>query len=117
MQEEGEFVVTPLRINEMRDQESSQTRLGAETRGAPARGLCSSSAIRPHHLHPWVGMSHHFFLRRHIGNGYLDLLRFFVNRRRFLRSDCPERVGKSPCGLLTGRPAGPSRGLAQSGHF
>jgi len=44
----------------------------------------------------------YFFLRRHIGNGYLDLLRFFLNHRRYLRSERPERVGKSPAELLTG---------------
>ena len=46
----------------------------------------------------------YFFLRRHIGNAYLDLLRFFLNHRCFLRSDRPERVGKSPTQLLTRRP-------------
>jgi hypothetical protein len=45
----------------------------------------------------------YFFLRRQIGHGYLDLLRFFLNQRRFLRSDRPERVGKSPAELLTGQ--------------
>jgi len=45
-------------------------------------------------------LRNYFFLRRHIGNGYLDLLRFFLNHRRFLRSDRPERVGKSPTELL-----------------
>jgi hypothetical protein len=49
-------------------------------------------------------LRNYFFLRRYIGGGYLDLLRFFLNHRRFLRSDRPERVGKSPCQLLTGRP-------------
>jgi len=44
----------------------------------------------------------YFFLRRHIGGGYLDLLRFFLNHRRLRRSDRPERVGKSPAELLTG---------------
>ena len=33
-----------------------------------------------------------------------DLLRFFLNHRRFLRSECPHRVGKSPPELLTGQP-------------
>jgi hypothetical protein len=33
-----------------------------------------------------------------------DLLRFFLNRRRFLRSECPHRGGKSPAELLTGQP-------------
>ena len=45
----------------------------------------------------------YFFLRRQIGHGYLDLLRFFLNHRRFLRSDRPERVGQSPAELLTGQ--------------
>lgn len=49
-------------------------------------------------------LRNYFFLRRHIGNDYLDLLRFFLNHRRFLRSDRPERIGKSPAELLTGRP-------------
>ena len=49
-------------------------------------------------------LRNYFFLRRHIGNEYLDLLRFFLNHRRFLRSDRPERVGKSPTELLSGNP-------------
>jgi hypothetical protein len=49
-------------------------------------------------------LRNYFFLRRHIGNDYLDLLRFFLNHRRYLRSDRPERVGKSPKELLTGQP-------------
>ena len=44
----------------------------------------------------------YFFLRRHLGGAYLDLLRFFLNHRRFSRSEHPERVGKSPAELLTG---------------
>lgn len=48
-------------------------------------------------------LRNYFFLRRHIGNGYLGLLRFFLNHRRFLRSDRPERVGKSPAELLNGK--------------
>ena len=49
-------------------------------------------------------LRNYFFLRRHIGGGYLDLLRFFLNHRRFIRSDRPERAGKSPAELLTGEP-------------
>jgi hypothetical protein len=45
----------------------------------------------------------YFSLRRHIGPDYLALLQFFLNHRRFLRSDLPERVGKSPAELLTGQ--------------
>jgi hypothetical protein len=46
----------------------------------------------------------YFFLRRRLGPEYLGLLQFFLNHRRFLRSEHPERVGKSPAELLTGRP-------------
>lgn len=45
----------------------------------------------------------YFFLRRHLGPDYLALLQFFLNHRRFLRSKRPERVGKSPAELLTGK--------------
>jgi hypothetical protein len=44
----------------------------------------------------------YFFLRRHLGPDYLDLLKFFLNHRRFLRSERPERIGKSPAELLSG---------------
>jgi hypothetical protein len=44
----------------------------------------------------------YFFLRRHLGSDYLVLLQFFLNHRRFLRSEHPERVDKSPAELLTG---------------
>jgi hypothetical protein len=46
----------------------------------------------------------YFFLRRHLGPDYLELLRFYLNHRRFPRSERPERVGKSPAELLTGQP-------------
>lgn len=44
----------------------------------------------------------YFFLRRSLGSDYLCLLQFFLNHRRFLRSEHPERVNKSPAELLTG---------------
>jgi len=44
----------------------------------------------------------YFTLRRHLGNSYLDLLRFFLNHRRFLRSQRAERNAKSPRELMTG---------------
>jgi len=47
-------------------------------------------------------LRNYFFLRKEVGGGYLDLLRFFLNHRRFLRSEHPERVGKSPAELLNG---------------
>lgn len=49
-------------------------------------------------------LRNYFFLRRHLGADYLHLLQFFLNHRRFLRSEHPERVGKSPAELLTGVP-------------
>ncbi len=45
----------------------------------------------------------YFTLRRHLGGAYLDLLRFFLNHRRFLRSRHAGRQGKSPRELLTGQ--------------
>ena len=45
----------------------------------------------------------YFFLRRQLGSEYLVLLQFFLNHRRFLRSEHPERVDKSPAELLTGQ--------------
>jgi hypothetical protein len=47
-------------------------------------------------------LRNYFFLRRQLGADYLALLQFFLNHRRFLRSEHPERVGKSPAELLTG---------------
>ena len=45
----------------------------------------------------------YFCLRREIGADYLVLLQFFLNHRRFPRSERRERVGKSPAELLTGQ--------------
>lgn len=47
-------------------------------------------------------LRNYFFLRRSLGQDYLHLLQFFLNHRRFLRSEHPERVDKSPAELLTG---------------
>jgi hypothetical protein len=49
-------------------------------------------------------LRNYFFLRRHLGPDYLALLQFFLNHRRFLRSERPERMGKSPAELLNGSP-------------
>ena len=49
-------------------------------------------------------LRNYFFLRRQLGPKYLDLLQFFLNHRAFMRSECPERVGKSPSELMTGQP-------------
>jgi hypothetical protein len=45
----------------------------------------------------------YFTLRRHLGGAYLDLLRFFLNHRRLVRSRRDERRGKSPRELMTGQ--------------
>jgi hypothetical protein len=45
----------------------------------------------------------YFFLRRHLGGDYLALLQFFLNHRRFVRSEHAARVGKSPAELLSGQ--------------
>lgn len=47
-------------------------------------------------------LRNYFFLRKTLGSGYLELLQFFLNHRRFMRSSRPERVEKSPKELLTG---------------
>ena len=46
----------------------------------------------------------YFFLRREIGNGYLDLLKFYLNHTPFMRSENPERVGKSSAEILMNCP-------------
>ena len=48
-------------------------------------------------------LRNYFFLRHHLGNAYLSLLQFFLNHRRYLRSEHPERVDRSPAELLTGQ--------------
>jgi hypothetical protein len=48
-------------------------------------------------------LRNYFFLRKQIGNDYLELLRFFLNHRRFMRSEWPERVNKSPTEIMTGK--------------
>jgi hypothetical protein len=48
-------------------------------------------------------LRNYFFLRRHLGSDYLHLLQFFLNHRRFLRSEHPERVDHRPAELLTGQ--------------
>jgi len=59
--------------------------------------LAKGATSRRQKLRPY------FTLRRHLGNSYLDLLRFFLNHRRFMRSRHAERQGKSPRELMTGQ--------------
>jgi hypothetical protein len=46
----------------------------------------------------------YFFLRHQLGPDYLVLLQFYLNHRRFPRSEHRERVAKSPAELLSGQP-------------
>jgi len=46
-------------------------------------------------------LRNYFTLRKNLGNDYLVILRFFINHRRFMRSEYPERIGHSPTELLT----------------
>ncbi|MEM7759998.1 MAG: hypothetical protein AAF298_18015 [Cyanobacteria bacterium P01_A01_bin.40] len=46
-------------------------------------------------------LRNYFHLRKHLGSDYLELLRFFLNHRRFMTSRQPERRGKSPTELMT----------------
>lgn len=48
-------------------------------------------------------LRNYFSLRRHLGKDYLEILRFFLNHRRFIRSNREERIGKSPTELLSGK--------------
>lgn len=47
-------------------------------------------------------LRNYFTLRRYLGKEYLSVLQFFLNHRRFMRSEHPERIGKSPKELMTG---------------
>ena len=47
-------------------------------------------------------LRNYFFLRRQLGPDYLQLLRFYLNHRRFARSEQAYRVGKSPAEVLNG---------------
>lgn len=47
-------------------------------------------------------LRNYFFLRKQLGPDYLHLLRFFLNHRRFMRSEHPSRQGRSPAEILTG---------------
>lgn len=51
-------------------------------------------------------LRNYFFLRKSFGQASLDLLRFFLNHRAFMRSKHEDRVGKSPAELLLGKPHG-----------
>ena len=47
----------------------------------------------------------YFFLRRQLGKDYLTLLQFFLNHRRYLRSEDPSRVRQESRGVTDGAAA------------
>jgi hypothetical protein len=49
-------------------------------------------------------LRNYFFLWRQLGEDSLTLLQFFLNHRRYVRSESSNRVGRSPAELLTGQP-------------
>jgi hypothetical protein len=72
----------------------------SEAVAAVARGTVRASSV-VENLNS--RLRHYFFLRRHLGPDYLHLLQFFLNHRRFLRSEHAQRVNQSPTELLTGQ--------------
>jgi hypothetical protein len=72
----------------------------SESVAAVARGTVRASSV-VENLNS--RLRNYFFLRRHLGPDYLHLLQFFLNHRRFLRSEHAERVDQSPAELLTGQ--------------
>ena len=72
-----------------------------EAVAAVARGTVRASSVVENRN---SRLRNYCFRRRHLGPGYLHLLQFFRNHRRFLRSAHPERVDHSPAELLTGQP-------------
>lgn len=48
-------------------------------------------------------LRNYFFLRKQLGPGYLELLRFYLNHHRLARSERAERQGHSPAEVLTGQ--------------
>ena len=72
----------------------------ADVRELSDRVVCASSLVENLNSR----LRSYFFLRRQLGTDYLTLLQFFLNHRRYLRSEDPGRVGKSPAELLTGEP-------------
>jgi hypothetical protein len=84
---------------ELRQRLGGRFYLLREAVGAVARQTVRASAVIEN-LNS--RLRHYFFLRRHLGADYLALVQFFLNHRRFVRSEHPERVGKSPRELMTG---------------
>lgn len=73
--------------------------LRAEVERAAGSVVRASSVIENYNSR----LRNYFFLRKEVAGGYLDLLRFFLNHRRFMRSEHASRVGKSPAELLSGQ--------------
>jgi hypothetical protein len=103
-----------LEIQQMSERDSRRWRREATHRqqlGARYHGLSQgvealgAAVVRASSLVENVNsrLRSYFFLRRQLGPGYLELLRFFLNHHRLQRSERAERVGKSPAELLSGQ--------------
>jgi hypothetical protein len=107
-------VVELLKIQQMSEKDSRRWQREAAYRlqlGTRYYGLSeavaqlAASVVRASSLVENVNsrLRSYFFLRRQLGPDYLELLRFFLNHRRLVRSACEQRVGKSPAELLSGQ--------------
>lgn len=74
-------------------------RLRVEVEGLASSVVRASSVIENLNSR----LRNYFFLRKQLGGGYLRLLQFYLNHKRFSRSERAERVGKSPREVLSGR--------------
>lgn len=89
-----------------RQQENLKRQLGGKYEVLSARvGNIAAEVVRASSVIENLNsrLRNYFFLRRQVGPGYLKLLRFYLNHRRFRRSEHPQREGKSPRELLTGQ--------------
>ena len=66
-----------------------------------ALGTTERTSSMAENLHSRI--SPYLFLRREVGNGFLSLLRFFLNHTPFERSAHRYRVDKTPTEILTGQ--------------
>ena len=110
----GELVRTVLQVQERADTDPrrwpAEAALRSQLRGrfhdlSQAVAAVRGATVRASSVVENVNsrLRNYFFLRRHLGQDYLELVRFFLNHRRFLRSEHAERVDHSPAELLTGQ--------------
>ena len=81
---------------------NSCERSGSEAEQLAAEVVRASSVIENLNSR----LRNYFFLRKQLGQDYLKLLQYYLNHRRFARSEHQERVDKSPRELLSGEKHG-----------